>query len=79
MLEKYEVCCGIFHGFDWSAWIAGDPKERLVVLPSAQEHVLKLDDGKNRLAKAVTDLSKAFALAVLHEKALEIRDDVAFF
>ncbi len=79
MLEKYEVCCSIFHGFDWSAWIAGDPKERLAVLPSAQEHVLKLDDGKNRLAKAVTDLSKAFALAVPHEKALEIRDDVAFF
>jgi len=20
MLEKYEVCCGIFHGFDWSPW-----------------------------------------------------------
>ena len=20
MLEKYEVCCGLFHGFDWSAW-----------------------------------------------------------
>ena len=27
----------------------------------------------------MTDLSKAFALAVPHEKALEIRDDVAFF
>ena len=79
MLEKYEICCGIFHGFDWSAWIAGDPKERLAVLPSAQEHVLKLDDGKNRLAKAVTDLSKAFALSVPHETAMEIRDDVAFF
>jgi len=79
MLEKYEVCCGIFHGFDWSAWIAGEPKERLAILPAAQEHVLKLDDGKNRLANAVTDLLKAFALAVPHEKALEIRDDVAFF
>lgn len=79
MLEKYEVCSGIFHGFDWSAWSGGDPKERLAVLPAAQEHVLKQDDGKNRLAKAVTDLSKAFALSVPHEKALEIRDDVAFF
>ena len=79
MLEKYEVCSGIFHGFDWSAWTAGDPKERLAVLPAAQEHVLKQDDGKNRLAKAVSDLSKAFALSVPHEKALEIRDDVAFF
>ena len=79
MLEKYEVCCGIFHGFDRSAWIAGDPKERLAILPAAQEHVLAQEDGKNRLARAVSELSKAFALAVPHEKALEIRDDVAFF
>lgn len=79
MLERYEVCCNIFHGFDWSPWKIGGPQERLSVLPAAQEHVLAQDDGKNRLAKAVGELSKAFALAVPHEKALEIRDDVAFF
>ncbi len=79
MLEKYEVCCGIFHGFDWSTWISTDPKARLAILPAAQEHVLEQEDGKKRLARAVSDLSKAFALAVPHEKALEIRDDVAFF
>jgi type I restriction enzyme R subunit len=79
MLEKYEVCCGIFHGFDWSPWKIGGPQERLSVLPAAQEHVLAQDDGKNRLVKAVGELSKVFALAVPHEKALEIRDDVAFF
>jgi len=79
MLEKYEVCCGIFTGFNWSLWKTGDAKQRLSILPSAQEHVLKQHDGKNRLVKAVTELSKAFALAVPHLKALEIRDDVAFF
>ena len=79
MLERYEICCGIFHGFDWSKWKSGGPQERLSVLPEAQEHVLAQDDGKNRLVKAVGELSKAFALAVPHEKALEIRDDVAFF
>jgi type I restriction enzyme R subunit len=79
MLEKYEVCCGIFHGFDWSHWKTGGPQERLSVLPAAQDHVLVQEDGKNRLVKAVGELSKAFALAVPHEKALEIRDDVAFF
>jgi type I restriction enzyme, R subunit len=79
MMERYEVCSGIFHGFDWSAWATGGPQERLSVLPAAQEHVLAQDDGKNRLVKAVGELSKAFALAVPHEKALEIRDDVAFF
>ncbi len=79
MLEKYEICCGLFHGFDWSPWISGNPEERLRVLPAAQEHILAQEDGKARLLKAVTDLSKAFALAVPHEKAIEIRDDVAFF
>ena len=79
MLERYEVCCGIFHGFDWSTWTTGGPQERLSVLPAAQEFVLAQEDGKNRLVKAVGELSKAFALAVPHEKALEIRDDVAFF
>jgi type I restriction enzyme R subunit len=79
MLRQYEICCGIFHSFDWSAWTSGDPQQRLSVLPAAQEHVLQQDDGKKRLAEAVNGLSRAFALAVPHEKALEIRDDVAFF
>ncbi|AVD70179.1 type I restriction endonuclease subunit R [Desulfobulbus oralis] len=79
MLECYEICCGIFHGFDRSPWKTGGPRERLSLLPAAQEHVLAQDDGKSRLVKAVGELSKAFALAVPHEKALEIRDDVAFF
>lgn len=79
MLEKYEVCCGLFHGFDWSRWISGSATDRLSVLPAAQEHVLALGDGKPRLLMAVTELSRAFALAVPHEQAIRIRDDVGFF
>jgi type I restriction enzyme R subunit len=79
MLSRYEVCCGMFHGFDRSQWNVGTPQQRLSVLPAAQEHILRQEDGKNRFVKAVGDLSKAFALAVPHDKALEIRDDVAFF
>jgi type I restriction enzyme, R subunit len=79
MLEKYEVCHGIFHRFDWSRWTKGNPQERVSVLPAAQEHVLAQEDGKNRLLRAVTELSQAFALAVPHDEALQIRDDVGFF
>ena len=79
MLEKYEVCRGLFHGFDWSRWTSGTPQDRLSLLPAAQEHVLKQEDGKARLLRAVTELSQAFALAVPHAEALRIRDDVAFF
>ena len=79
MLEKYEVCCGLFHGFDWSAWAGDSPTARLALLPNAQEHILSREDGKNRFVKAVTDLSTAFALAVPHDEAIRIRDDVGFF
>ena len=79
MLGKYEVCCGLFHGFNWSKWVSGMAAERLALLPNAQEHILKQENGKERLMKAVTDLSSAFALAVPHEEAMRIRDDVGFF
>ena len=79
MLEKYEICCGRFHGFDWSSWTTGNAEDRIRLLPSAQEHILAEKDGKERLLGVVTELSKAFALAVPHEKTTEIRDDVAFF
>jgi len=79
MLEKYEVCCGLFHGFDRARWTSGTPQERLGLLPAAQEHVLRQENGKERCTRAVRELSQAFALAVPHEQALAIRDDVAFF
>jgi type I restriction enzyme R subunit len=89
MLEKYEICRGLFasytapsggvRGFDWSRWATGTPQDRLSLLPAAQEHILVQEDGKARLLRAVTELSQAFALAVPHEEALRIRDDVGFF
>ena len=79
MLEKHEVCAGLFHGFDWSKWTTGTAPERLGLLPAAQEHILAQEQGKDRCVAAVRELSQAFALAVPHTEALRIRDDVAFF
>jgi type I restriction enzyme R subunit len=79
MQEKFEVCSGLFHGFDWSKWTSGTPQERLGLLPPAQEHILAQENGKDRYIRAVRELSQAFALAVPKEAALRIRDDLAFF
>jgi type I restriction enzyme, R subunit len=79
MLEKYEICRDLFHGFDWSKWRSSKAEERLSLLPAAQEHILKQENGKDRLIEAVRDLLYAFALAVPNEEALRIRDDVDFF
>ncbi len=79
MLEKHEICCDLFHGFDRSAWSRGTPQEHVRLLPAAQEHILKLENGKERCIRAVRELSQAFALAVPNDEALRIRNDVAFF
>ncbi|MDE2997745.1 MAG: type I restriction endonuclease subunit R [Gemmatimonadota bacterium] len=79
MMEKHEICSGLFHGFDRTAWTRGTPQERLNLLPAAQEHILAQEDGKERCLNAVRALSQAFALAVPHDETTRIRDDVAFF
>jgi type I restriction enzyme R subunit len=76
---KYEVCRDMFHGFDWGKWLTGTPAERLGLLPAAREHILAQFEGKERLLLAVRSLSQAFALAVPHEDALRLRDEVGFF
>ena len=79
MLEKYEVCCGMFHGFDWSPWANGGAQGKLSILPPAQEHILAQEDGKERYLQAVMELTRAFTLSVPDEEAIQIRDDVNFF
>src|SRR5437870_5574124 len=32
MLAKYEICRGLFHGFDWTAWVSGTAQQRLSLL-----------------------------------------------
>ncbi len=77
--KQFEVVSAMFHGFDYSKYLTGKPAERVSVVPNAIEHVLQLDNGKQRYMQAVLALSRAFALAVPHPKALEMRDHVGFF
>ena len=80
MLEKYEICCGLFHGFDWSAWTTGTPQERLgAAARRPRSTSWRRRTARTGCVRAVRELSQAFALAVPHEEALRIRDDVAFF
>jgi type I restriction enzyme R subunit len=76
---KYEIVKALFHGFDWSLWTTGTPAQRLGLLPAAQEHILAQGDGRERLLQYVRELSQAFALAVPHPAALDLREDVGFF
>jgi len=90
MLEKFEVVVSMFHGFDYASLLKAEPVKpacrdvrgagrRIAGIAAAMEHILQLEDGKKRYLTEVTALSKAFALAVPHEEALKIRDEVGFF
>jgi len=79
LLEKYEIVCSLFDDFEWATYFTGSSSERLAVIPMAMEHILSLEDGKVRLLHHVTELSKAFALAVPHPAAMKIQDDIGFF
>ena len=77
--REYEICAALFHGFDRTNWRESSPAERLSLIPAAQEHILAMRDGKDRLLNAVAALVKAYALASPSDYALSIDEDVAFF
>ena len=65
--------------FNYQRFFKVEPKEKLSIILQAEEHILGLQDGKSRFVREVTLLSQAFALSIPHERAMEIKDDVAFF
>ena len=79
LLEKYEVVCDLLHGFDYAPIVKAPVAQRMTGIAQAMEFILGLEDGKKRYLLAVTVLSKAFVLAVPHEEALAIRDELRLF
>ena len=95
LMEKYNIVCDIFHGFDYSPAIVADakPQQRLVIMAQAIDWVLtlkqtdaakeKTEEGKKhahrRYSDAVLSLSKAYALASASDAARDIREEVGFF
>ena len=79
MLEEFEIVVSMFHGFNYSPLLKAEPAKRLAGIAAAMEHILQPADGKKRYLAGVTALSKKFALAVPHESALKIRDEVGLF
>jgi len=79
MLEKYEVVKDMFFGFDYQRYFQASTHDKLSVILEAEDFILGLEDGKKRYIDAATALSKAFAMAIPHQKAMEIKEEVAFF
>ncbi|NPE31870.1 type I restriction endonuclease subunit R, partial [Methanococcoides sp. SA1] len=65
--------------FAYEDYFDATVKQKLEIILSAVEHVLSLEDGKNRFIREVTALSKSFAIALPHDEAMDVKDEIAFF
>jgi len=79
MLEKLEVVSAMYHGFAYEDYFEADTGEKLSMILAAEEHILGLEDGKKRYINEVTALSKAFAIAIPHDQAMDVKEEVSFF
>ncbi|MBU0996251.1 MAG: type I restriction endonuclease subunit R [Proteobacteria bacterium] len=79
MLEKLEVVSQMFHGFPYEEYVGADTGKKLSIILSAEDHILGLENGKKRYINEVNTLSQAFSIAIPHEEALDVKDEVAFF
>ncbi len=83
MLEKLEVVSQLFHGFPYENYFDAEIGQKLSIILAAEEHILGMDIGGNKSKKRYMDnvmaLSKAFAIAIPHEQAMAVKEEVAFF
>lgn len=79
MLEKLEIVSNMYHGFEYEEYFEADTSRKLSLILAAEEHILGLEDGKKRYINEVTALSKTFAIAIPHEQAMDVKDEVSFF
>jgi len=66
-------------GFSYEEYFEADTSRKLSIILEAEEHILGLENGRKRYIDEVTALSKAFAIAIPHEQAMAVKDEVAFF
>jgi len=79
MLEKIEVVAGMYHGFLYEDYFEADTSKKLSMILAAEEHILGLENGKKRYIDEVTALSQVFAIAIPHEQAMDVKDEISFF
>lgn len=79
MLEKLEIVSRMYHGFPYEDYFESETSKKLSMILAAEEHILGLEDGKKRYINEVTALSKSFAIAIPHEQAMDVKEEVAFF
>ncbi|WP_411823657.1 type I restriction endonuclease subunit R [Leptospira sp. 'Mane'] len=79
LLEKMEIVTQMFQGFDYKDFFKADTARKLSLILAAEDHILGIENGKRRFIDEVTALSQAFSIAIPHDKAMAVKEEVSFF
>ncbi len=77
MIEKLEIVEQMLPN-DYEKYFELDTGAKLEYILDVEEHILSNEDGKNRFIKEFAALDKAYTIAMPHEKALSIKNKIAF-
>lgn len=65
--------------FNYDRFFDGGPQDKLSIILQSEEHILGLQDGRERFIREVGLLSQALSLCITHEGVHEFLQEVAFF
>lgn len=70
---------GSDRGLMYEEYFVADTATKLKIILLAEEHILSLENGKKRFIDEVSALSSAFAIAIPHEQAMDVKEEISFF
>jgi type I restriction enzyme R subunit len=79
MMEKMEIIQQMLSKIDYKPYFDADVSTKLSLILQTEDYILGLQDGKKRFVNEVNALSKAFAIAIPHDEAMSVKEEVSFF
>ena len=79
LVEEPEAYYKNTYKFNFRRFLTVDSKEKLSIILQAEEHILGLQEGKERFIREVSLLSQALSLCITREEVQEHLPNVAFF
>ncbi|MFA4906665.1 MAG: type I restriction endonuclease subunit R [archaeon] len=79
LFEKIEVVRQMFYGLEYYRFFTSGTSEKLSIILQSEEHILSLENGKERYLRESAALSRLFAMSLPHDEALALKDEIAFF
>ena len=79
LVEEPEAYYGNSLKFNYRRFFSGTPQEKLSIILQAEEHILGLQDGKERFVREVSLLSQALSICISKDEVQPHLTEIAFF